>query len=168
LNSAGILRFSAHSRAIVRAGLILYGVSPLPEFQKLLEPVMTLKTRVTLVRDLGAGRGISYGRTFITPSPMRVATLAVGYADGYPRHLSNTGAEVLVRGNRCALLGRVTMDQIMIDVTALPGVEIGDEAVLIGRQGSNEIPAAELAQKAGTIPWEIFTGISSRVARVFS
>lgn len=167
LNSAGILRFRGAAAGIVRVGLMLYGVSPVPEFRAALRPVMALKTRVTLVREVGAGRGISYGRTFITPSAMRIATLAVGYADGYSRHLSNSGAQVLLRGQRCALLGRVTMDQIMIDVTSLPEVEVGDEAVLIGRQNENEISATELAEKAGTIPWEIFTGISSRVARVF-
>ena len=127
---------------------------------------MTWKTRVTLVRDMPAGHGISYGRTFITPAPMRIATLAVGYADGYQRHLSHRGAEVLVRGRRCPVLGRVTMDQIMVDVTALPGVEVGEEVVLMGRQGGEEILAAELAQKAGTIPWEIFTGVGRRVRRV--
>jgi alanine racemase len=113
-----------------------------------------------------AGHGISYGRTFITPAPMRIATLAVGYADGYQRHLSNRGAEVLIRGQRCPVLGRVTMDQILVDVGALPQVETGDEAVLMGKQGREEIFAAELAQKAGTIAWEIFTGIGRRVERV--
>ena len=99
---------------------MLYGSSPLPAFQARLRPALTLKTRVSLVRDMPAGHGISYGRTFITPRPMRVGTLAVGYADGYPRHLSNAGAEVLIRGRRCPLLGRVTMDQMMVDLSALP------------------------------------------------
>ncbi len=98
---------------------------------------------------------------------MRVGTLAMGYADGYPRHLSHAGAEVLVRGRRCAVLGRITMDQTMIDLDALPGVEAGEEAVLIGRQGQEEIPAAELAERSGTIAWEIFTGLTQRVERVY-
>jgi alanine racemase len=165
LNSAGIVRFSKSAHDMVRPGLLLYGSSPVPEFQKKLRPVMTLKTRVTLVRDLCAGRSVSYGRTFITSDAMRVATLAIGYADGYRRHLSNRGADVLVGGRRCPLLGRVTMDQIMADVSALPHVAPGDEAVLIGRQGNEEILASELAQKAGTIAWEIFTGIGERVER---
>jgi alanine racemase len=118
------------------------------------------------VRTVPAGHGVSYGRTFIAPRAMRVATLAAGYADGYQRHLSNRGAEVLIRGRRCPVLGRVTMDQIMADVTALPGVEPGEEVVLMGRQGGEEIFAAELAQKSGTIPWEIFTGVGRRVDRI--
>lgn len=165
LNSAGIIRFSSHAGTMARAGLMLYGSSPIPDFQKRLHPVLALMSRVTLVRELGAGRGVSYGRTFITPGPMRVATIALGYADGYPRHLSGAGADVLIGGRRCAVLGRVTMDQIMADVTALPEVAPGDEVVLIGRQDGEEILAGELAEKAGTIAWEIFTGIGSRVER---
>jgi alanine racemase len=165
-NSAGIIGYPAQAGEMVRAGLMLYGSAPLAEFQPKLRAVMTWKTRLTLVRDVPAGHGISYGRTFITPRPMRVATLAVGYADGYQRHLSNRGTDVLIRGRRCPVLGRVTMDQILADVSALPGVEAGEEAVLLGRQGAAEIFAAELAQKAGTIAWEIFTGIGRRVERI--
>ena len=165
-NSAGIIGYPAQAGDMVRAGLMLYGSSPLPEFQSRLRPVMTWKTRITLVRDAPAGHGISYGRTFITPHPMRVATLAVGYADGYQRHLSHQGAEVLIRGRRCPVLGRITMDQIVVDVSALPEVDAGEEVVLLGRQGEEEILAAELAQKSGTIPWEIFTSVGRRVTRV--
>lgn len=165
-NSAGIIGYPAQAGDMVRAGLMLYGSAPLVEFQPRLRAVMTWKTRATLVRNVAAGHGISYGRTFIAPHPMRVATLAVGYADGYQRHLSNRGAEVLIRGRRCPVLGRVTMDQIMADVTALPGVEAGEEVVLLGRQAGEEILAAELADKSGTIPWEIFTGVGRRVTRV--
>ena len=168
LNSAGVIRFARHAQTMVRAGLMLYGSAPIADFQNELRAVMTLKTRVTLIRAVGAGRGISYGRTFIAPKPMRVATLGIGYADGYQRRLSNTGAHVLIRGTRCALLGRVTMDQIMADVTHLPGLEPGEETVLIGRQGDEEIFAADLARRAQTIAWEIFTGIGSRVERVLS
>ena len=166
-NSAGIIGFPAQAEDMVRAGLMLYGSAPRPEFQPRLRAVMTWKTRVTLLRTAPAGHGISYGRTFKTAQPTRVATLAVGYADGYQRHLSGRGAEVLIRGVRCPVLGRVTMDQIVADVTALPAVEIGEEVVLMGRQGSEEIHAAELATKAGTIAWEIFTGIGPRVERVY-
>lgn len=167
LNSAGVIRFSRRAHDLVRTGLMLYGSSPIPDFQPELRPVMTWKTRVTLVRAVGPGRSISYGRTFITPGPMRVATLAIGYADGYRRHLSNAGAEVLIHGRRCAVLGRVTMDQIVVDVTDLPDVVPGEEVVLMGRQGNEEILAAELAAKAGTIAWEIFTGIGRRVEKVY-
>lgn len=167
LNSAGVIQFPLYARDMVRVGLMLYGSSPVPAFQDRLRPAMTLKTRVILVRDVGAGRGISYGRTFITPRAMRVATLAIGYGDGYQRHLSNQNAHVLIRGHRCPVLGRVTMDQIMADVSELSTVDAGEEAVLIGRQGSEEIFADELARKAGTIAWEIFTGIAGRVERVY-
>jgi alanine racemase len=98
---------------------------------------------------------------------MRIATLTAGYADGYPRHLSNRGAAVLVRGQRCPLLGRVTMDLMMIDVSKIDNVQVGDEAVLMGEQGTAEISCAELAEDAGTITWEITTRVGSRVRRVY-
>jgi alanine racemase len=113
------------------------------------------------------GSSISYGRTFIAPQKMRIATLAAGYADGYPWHLSNRDATVLVRGQRCAVIGRVTMDLMMIDVSKVEGVRVGDDVVLIGRDGSEEASCAELAEKAGTIPWEIVTRIGTRVRRVY-
>lgn len=167
LLSAGILGFAREAHDMVRAGLMLYGISPLPQFQKLLQPAMTLKTRVVLVRELPKDHPVSYGRTFTTPRPMRVATLAAGYADGYPRSISGRGADVLIGGKRCPVLGRVTMDLMMADVSALGEVAPGEEAVLIGRQGSEEILASEVAERAGTIPWEVFTGIGSRVRRVY-
>jgi alanine racemase len=167
LPSAGILGFSQHAHNFGRAGLMLYGISPLPEFQELLQPVMSLKSRIVLVRELAAGASISYGRTFITSRPTMVATLAIGYADGYMRAVSGQGACVLVEGKRCPLLGRVTMDLIMIDVSEVPEVEVADEVVLFGRQGGEIILASELAAWAGTIPWEIFTGIGARVRRLY-
>ncbi len=167
LNSAGLLRFPHHAGTLVRAGLMLYGSSPLPEHQARLRPALALKTRIALIREVPAGHGISYGRTFITPRPMHIATLGVGYADGYERHLSGQGADVLIHGQRCPLLGRVTMDQIMVDVSHVAEAAIGDEAVLIGASGAQEILAAELAAKAGTIAWEIFTSIGPRVDRVY-
>jgi alanine racemase len=167
LQSAGVLAFNEEIFDIVRAGIVLYGISPLPEFQKLLKPVMTLKTRIALVRDMPKGSSISYGRTFITPRKMRIATLSAGYADGYPRHLSNRNAAVLVRGRRCALLGRVTMDLVMIDVSKIDNAHVGDEVVLMGQDGNEEISCVELADRAGTITWEIITRIGSRVQRVY-
>jgi alanine racemase len=164
-NSAGVIWFPAHAGDLVRPGLMLYGCAPRPDFQSRLQPVLTWKTRVLLVREVGPGRGLSYGRTFITDRATRVAVLAVGYADGYSRHLSNAGAEVLIRGRRCGVLGRVTMDQILADVSAVSEVQAGDEVVLIGRLGDEEILVAELATKAGTIPWEVFTGLGPRVVR---
>jgi alanine racemase len=167
LQSAGTLAFNQRPYEIARAGIILYGISPLPEYQKLLKPAMTWKTRIGLIRDVPKGWSIAYGRTFITPKPMRVATLTAGYADGYPRHLSNVGAEMLVGGKRCPLLGRVTMDLMVIDVSHLPDAQVGDEVVLMGRQDNAEIPCVELSDKAGTITWEITTRIGQRVKRVF-
>ncbi len=148
LQSAGTLAFNQPSFEIVRAGIMLYGISPLPEFQNILKPAMNWKTRIGLVRDMPKGSSISYGRTFITPRNMRVATLTCGYADGYPRHLGNRDAAVLVRGQRCPLLGRVTMDLIVIDVSQIADVEVGEEVVLMGRQGDQEISAQELADES--------------------
>ena len=167
LQSAGTLAFNPPTFEIVRAGIMLYGISPLPEFRELLKPVMTWKTRICLVRDVPKGSSISYGRTFIAPRKMRVATLSAGYADGYPWHLSNRGAAVLVHGRRCPLLGRVTMDLIVIDASGLDDVQIGDDVVLMGRDGSEEISCAELGERAGTISWEIITRIGARVRRVY-
>lgn len=169
-NSAGVLGFAADGTNLVRAGLMLYGSSPLTEHQNKLHPALAWKSRISLVRDLPPGSSVSYGRTFVTEREphTRVATVSVGYGDGYQRALSGTGAEVLIRGQRCPLLGRVTMDQIMVDVTLLGDVVVvGDEVVLIGDQGGESILAAELAEKAGTIAWEIFTNISQRVSRVY-
>ncbi|MFN2509338.1 MAG: alanine racemase [Chthoniobacterales bacterium] len=167
LNSAGVLAFQNSAHDMVRTGLMIYGVSPIPEFQTLLKPALTLKGRIALLRELPAGSGISYGRTFVAPRQTRVATLSFGYADGFPRSLSNRDAAVLIRGCRCSVLGRVTMDLTLVDVTELPDVAIGDEVVVIGRQGEEQILATEVAERAGTIAWEVFTGIGSRVARVY-
>jgi alanine racemase len=124
-----------------------------------------VKTKVLLVRDLPAGVGVSYGRTWVTKGPSRIATLPVGYADGYPRALSDK-AEVLVHGHRAPVRGRVCMDLTMIDVTHIPTtVEVGDEVTLLGAQGSDRISAWELAAWAGTIPYEILTGFSARIPR---
>lgn len=166
-NSAGVLGHVKQVGDMARPGIALYGHSPLPQWQHVFRPALVWKTRITLVREFGAGRSVSYGRTFVTRRASAIATLGVGYADGYHRHLSGQDAQVLVGGRRCPVLGRVTMDQIMVDVSAVPEVAAGDEAVLIGRQGDEEIPVGELAKKSGTIAWEIFTGIGARVAREY-
>jgi alanine racemase len=163
LNSAGILTFPAHRLDLVRPGLILYGVSPLPEYSREIEPVLSWKSRVILLRDLPAGASVSYGRSFIAEKPIRTALVAVGYADGFPRQVSGRGACVLVRGVRCPLLGRVTMDQIVVDVSMVPDAALGDEATLIGSNGTAKIDVSELARQADTISWEILTGIGRRV-----
>jgi len=168
-NSAGLLGYYETQGlcTLARAGLMLYGVSPLPDKQPLLHPVLTWKTKITLIRELPIGHGVSYGSTFVTTRPTLVATLACGYGDGYPRQVSGEGASVLIHGQRCPILGRVTMDQIMVDVTDLnPPALPGDEAVILGTQGCTHISADEIASKAGTIPWHVFTGITARVERV--
>lgn len=165
-NSAGVIGYPESARDLFRAGLALYGCSPLAEFQSELRSAMQWKARVSLVRNFGPGRSVSYGRTFMTEKPTRVATVTAGYADGYRRNLSGRGADVLVAGVRCAVLGRVTMDQIMVDVTSAGEVEPGAEVVLLGEAGAQVVSVGELARKAGTIPWEIFTGIGGRVRRL--
>jgi alanine racemase len=163
LNSAGLLGYGRGACNLARPGLMRYGISPLPEFQDRLATVMTLKSRVTLARMLPAGHGVSYGRQFVTTRPTRVATVGIGYGDGYPRHVSGKGADVWIQGRRCPILGRVTMDQIMVDVTEAAEVREGDEVEMIGPN----IPVTEIAEKAGTIAWEIFTGITPRVLRCY-
>ncbi|MEX1116499.1 MAG: alanine racemase [Akkermansiaceae bacterium] len=160
-NSAGLLGYDQGVCNLSRPGLMLYGVSPLPGFQEKLRTVMTLKSRVTLVRTLPAGHGVSYGRQFVTTKPTRVATVGIGYGDGYPRHVSGKGAEVWLRGRRFPILGRITMDQTMVDVTGADDVMEGDEVEMFGPH----IAVDEIAKKADTIVWEIFTCITPRVMR---
>jgi alanine racemase len=165
LNSAGILNHPVEPGEIVRPGLMLYGASPILSMQKELRPALTWKARVAMVRDVAKGASISYGRTFIAPERMRVAVLALGYADGFPRQVSGNGATALLHGNHCPILGRVTMDQIVVDIAASPDVRPGDAATLVGNDGDQQITATELAARANTIAWDIFTGIGQRVQR---
>ncbi len=167
-NSAGLLAYHLPGHGMARAGLMLYGISPVPAQQYRLQRVLTWTTRVTVVRELPEGHGVSYGQTYHTSRLTKVATLAVGYADGFPRQASGRGAVVLLGGRRCPVLGRITMDQIMVDVTDLPTApQPGDEAVLIGVQGDAEITAVELAQAGDTIAWDLFTGLGPRVQRCY-
>jgi len=164
-NSAGLLGYDGSGCNLARPGLMLYGVSPLPDHQAKLSTVMSLKSRVTLVRELPAGHGVSYGRQFVTTRPTKVATVGVGYGDGYPRHISGKGGEVWIRGRRFPILGRVTMDQTMVDVTdATDDIQEGDEVEMFGPN----LPVQEIAGKAGVIVWEIFTGITPRVKRCYT
>jgi alanine racemase len=165
LNSAGILTRQVERGEIVRPGLMLYGESPVPPMQQELRPALAWKARVAMVREVAKGDSISYGRTFIAPERMRVAVLALGYADGFPRQASGNGASVLLNGKPCRLLGRVTMDQIVVDVSASPEVRVGDAATLVGKDGDHKIAATDLATRAGTIAWDVFTGIGQRVRR---
>jgi len=166
-NSAGIINFGNAGGNMIRPGLMLYGISPTPDSSHKLKPAMEWKTRITQVRKLPSGSGISYGQTFVTDKTTLIATVAVGYGDGYPRSVSGNGAEVVIQGKRCPVLGQVTMDMIMIDVSELtPSPCPGDEVTLLGGQMVEPITATELASKARTIPWEILTGISPRVERL--
>ena len=153
---------------LVRPGLIIYGMYPKHTFPRLikLKPALSLKTRVVFLKDTPPGRSISYGRTHITQRHTRIATLPIGYADGLMRNVSNKG-EVLVRGRYAPIVGKVTMDQTMIDVGHIKGVRIGDEVVIIGRQGRNEIRAEKFARLAGTIAYEAVCSISNRVPRIY-
>lgn len=161
--SAGILRYKVPCANTVRPGLMLYGIAPVHcTWEKQLRSALRLRAAVTLVRSLPTGHGVSYGRCFVTPHSLRVATIGIGYADGWRRHLSGRGVHALIHGQLCPLLGRVTMDQIMADVSAVPGVQSGDMAELIGPSLSVE----ELAMQAGTIPWDILTGLGPRLPRV--
>lgn len=159
-NSAGLLDFQSHTADMVRPGLMLYGISPLAKYQEELTPVMTLKSRVSLIHELPKGHGVSYGRT-VLKRDTKAAVLGIGYGDGYARAIQ--GGEVLIKDQRCPLLGRVTMDQIIVDVTDLESCQIGDEAILFGA----DLLISELAEKAGTISWELFTQIMPRVPRVY-
>ena len=167
-NSIATVDFKRSHQNMVRPGLIIYGMYPKYTFPKLirLKPALAFKTRVAYLKDTPAGRSISYGRTYITQKATVIATLPVGYADGYERNLSNK-AEVLIRGKRAPVIGKVTMDQTMIDVGRIHGVKVGDEVVLIGRQGRNEIRAEKIARLAGTIAYETVCSISNRVPRVY-
>jgi alanine racemase len=166
LNSAGIIGFEEHAFDFVRAGLAVYGVAPISDFQARLEPALTWKSRVVQIRDLPEGWSISYGRRFVTETPKRVAVVAAGYADGYPRQVIGKGAFVLIQGRRCAILGVVTMDQIIVDLTDVDAVEPGAEVVLLGSQGAESIDANQIANWADTIPWHVFTGIGKRTQRI--
>jgi len=169
-NSAGLETMPGESPFnAVRIGLLQFGIPPQPASPRravATEPVFSLRTRVGLVKALPRGTSVSYGRTCVLTRDSRVAVLCAGYADGVPRALSNRGS-VLLGGRRCPILGRVTMDQTIVDVTDLPGAACGDEAVLVGRQGDAAIGMAEFSGWAGTIPWETLCSISKRVPRVY-
>lgn len=167
-NSAAIMRLPEAYFKAVRPGIAFYGMNPSSEWAPPFEirPALALKSRVCRVRHLPVGAGVSYGRTFVTQRETVAALVAVGYGDGFHRVLSNQ-AQVLVRGQRAPLIGRVCMDQFVVDVTDIPGVALEDEVVLIGRQGDGQITADEVAKLAGTINYEVTTGLLPRVVRFY-
>jgi len=169
-NSAGIFDLPDAAFDAARPGISIYGLKPSLSMQNPLvnelKPVLTWKTRITFLKEVPAGTGLSYGHTFHTDKASLIASIPLGYGDGISRLLSGK-MEVLIHGLRCPQVGRICMDQSLIDVTALRGnVGLGDEAVIIGRQGDEEITADEIAEKIGTINYEIVTGISRRIPRI--
>jgi len=167
-NSAGLMLHPEAHYDMVRTGIAMLGLPPDPDvpWPVPLTPALSWKTRVGLVKWVEAGQAISYGCTYTAKARERIATLPVGYADGYTRRLSNR-AEVLIHGRRCPVVGRVTMDQTMVHVPDDLDIHVGDEVVLIGRQGDEEITATDLARWSGTVNYEIVCAISPRVARFY-
>jgi alanine racemase len=165
-NSAAAIAFPAARFDMVRVGIALYGVAPAPGLgaELGLRPALALRSAVSHTKRLPAGSRVSYGLRYTLPRDATIATVPIGYADGVPRNLGATGAEVVVRGVRCPIAGTVTMDQLMVDVGDLP-VEVGDPVTLLGRDGDAEVTAEEWAQRLGTIGYEIVCGIGPRVPR---
>jgi len=167
-NSGAILNYPALKLEMARPGIMTYGIYPSEETKDkaALLPVMSFKTTIVLIKEFPAGYGIGYNRTYTTKDKTRVATIPVGYGDGYPFILSNQG-EALIRGRRVPVIGRVSMDMCTLDVTQIPECKVGDEVVLLGRQGSEYISANEIAAKAGTISYEVLCALGKRAPRVF-
>ena len=167
-SSAMLTTFPGYAAGLVRPGIMLYGSYPSPVFRSLisLKPVMTLKTRIHFLKSVSSGARISYGGTFMAKRESRIATLPIGYADGYSRHLSNHG-EVLIHGKRAPVVGRVCMDFIMVDVTDIPRASVGDEVILIGQQGGEQITPEEIAEKINSISYEVLCSIGKRVPRIY-
>jgi alanine racemase len=167
-NSAGIVRFPSAHYSLVRPGIMLYGYHTMPHTVQApdLRPVLSLTTRIAQLRLIHPGETVSYNRTFMAKRPTWIAILPIGYSDGLNRQLSNRG-HVLVRERRAPIVGRVCMDMVMIDVTMIPSVAVGDEVVLIGQQANERITADNLAEWAGTISYEVLCAISPQVPRLY-
>ena len=169
-NSAGIMEFDDHRFEMVRSGIITYGIYPSEEVKKErldLIPALSWKSHVIHVKEVGPGIGVSYGATYVTEKPMtRIATVSAGYADGYPRALSNQGC-VLIHGKKAPIIGRICMDQMMVDVTDIPDVQVEDVVTLVGTDGDETITIEEIANPAARFDYEMLCDISSRVTRVY-
>ncbi len=166
-NSAGIIDLPDMHHDLVRAGIAMYGIYPSEEVKResvALRPALALSSHIIYVKDVAPGTSISYGGTFIAEKPMRVATIPVGYGDGYPRSLSNK-ADVLIRGRRARILGRICMDQFMVDVTDIPDAAFLDPVVLVGRDGKEEITVEELSRISGRFPYEFVCCLGKRIPR---
>lgn len=168
-NSAGILELPEANLSLVRAGITLYGLSPSEEVPKeilTLRPALSLKSHLVYVKEVEAGTPVSYGGTFVTEKRTRIATIPVGYGDGYPRSLSGKG-HVLIRGRRAPILGRVCMDQFMVDVTDIPEAKEGDEVTLIGKDGGEELTMEELGALSGRFNYEFACDLGKRIPRIY-
>jgi len=167
-NSAGVLNFPESYFNIVRPGLILYGIYPSEYVSRSLDlhPVMSLKSKVIYLKRVSKGATISYGKTYVTDKDTTIAILPIGYEDGYNRLLSNKG-EVIIKGKRVRIAGRVCMDQTILDVGEVPDVKVGDEVVLIGKQGKERVSVEEIAKKVETVPHEVVCRIAERVPRIY-
>ena len=168
-NSAATLALPEAHMDMVRAGVTMYGMWPSGEMDRSLadiRPVLSLYSHVTMVKSIDKGTPVSYGGTFVAPGPMRIATIPVGYGDGYPRSLSGCG-EVLIRGQRVRIIGRVCMDQFMVDVTAHPEIEEGDRVTLIGTDGDESITIEELGDVSGRFNYELSCDLNQRVPRIY-
>ncbi len=168
-NSASIIDMKDWRMDMVRSGIITYGLYPSEEVSKDvldLRPAMSLKTHIVYIKEVGPGEGVSYNHTFVTKRNTKIATIPVGYADGYPRALSSKG-RVLIRGQYAPIIGRICMDQFMVDVTDIPDVSVMDEVTLVGVDGENRISVEEVANGAGSFNYEFVCGVSKRVPRVY-
>ncbi|MDP4977728.1 MAG: alanine racemase, partial [Ilumatobacteraceae bacterium] len=166
-NSAGAIGHSHSHRDMVRVGIAMYGIAPdiaIEDMCSDLRPALSLKARVSFVKRVTAGEGVSYGQRHHFEKATAVATVPLGYADGVPRRLSAVGGEVLIGGRRCLIVGVITMDQLMVDVGDHT-VVVGDEVVVIGAQGSESVSANEWGRRLGTIGYEIVCGLSNRLPR---
>lgn len=169
-NSAGIIRFKNMQLDMVRAGILMYGLLPSFDLEKAakehIKPVMTLKTAVVMIKEIEKGVTIGYGRTYTASSHMKIATLPIGYADGYPRLLSNKGY-VMIKGRKAPIVGNVCMDQMMVDVTDIDGVKVGDECLLFGKSPDGELSADTLTSIYGTIGYELVCNLGKRLPRIY-
>ena len=168
-NSAGIVDVPQANMNLVRAGIILYGLWPSDDVNKDcvdLKPVMSLKSKISYLKELDAGTPISYGGTYVTTGKQMIATVPVGYGDGYARTLSNVGY-VLIRGQKAPICGRICMDQFMVDVTSIEGVSVGDVVTLLGEDGANRITMEELGELSNRFNYEFACLITPRVPRIY-
>ena len=168
-NSAGIIDVRKADYNLVRAGIAIYGLYPSEEVNKeavQLKPALSLKSHIAFVKDIPAGTPVSYGGDFVSQHPMRIATIPIGYGDGYPRSLSDNGY-VLIRGKKAPIIGRICMDQFMVDVSEIPDAKFGDKVTLIGRDQEEYLPVETLSELSGRFNYEFVCDLGKRIPRVY-